>query len=565
MKKKAKYGLLFLAACLLMLFGTSTYAQQLEPTDLGTLGGTFSFAHATDGEWIVGESSPAGDQSRRAFAWNAEDGMFDLGTFGGDNSIAKAVHNGMVVGNAERANDLGEHAFAWTKAGGRKNIGTLGGCCSDAVAVHNGMAVGYSQVAGDTTVRAFAWTSQGGIIDLGTLGGSYSTATSVHNGVVVGISATAGDASEHAFLWTETSGMVNLGTLGGTVSRAYAINNDVVVGGATNGAESGRAFRVVWNGDPDQIVMDDLGTLGGNYSIAEAVDENGRIAGSSTRDDETTGSFTWTEAGGMEDLNLVGDSSVAAVSDDEVVGSADEAGAGAGFLASVARSMSGFNQYAFRWTEQEGAINLGTFGGTFSGASDVKKGKIVGSATTTGDAEEHGILWAKPVPCSAIPQVSCRVSVSSRLLIKDASNDRRDKLAWHWVDGQATSQAEFSNPLGTTSYLACVYAGAGDQLLMGVEMAAHSKKWRAIKTTGYRYRAGRARGLSKRLVLRGSASDEAKIFFVARGENLPDPELNDLESPVRIQLVSSEGLCWESVFGPGDILATSASLFSAKQ
>src|SRR6478752_3206763 len=95
----------------------------------------------------------------------------DLGTLGGSFSWAAAISgSGQVVGTAADPDNLG-HAFSWTPAGGMIDLGTLVGSFSQAFAVNDdGQVVGpASTAAGDT--HAFSWTASGGMIDLGTLGG----------------------------------------------------------------------------------------------------------------------------------------------------------------------------------------------------------------------------------------------------------------------------------------------------------------------------------------------------------------------------------------------------------
>ena len=52
----------------------------------------------------------------------------DLGTLGGSFSYATAVSaSGQVVGYSTTLGDVASHAFSWTEAGGMVDLGTLGG------------------------------------------------------------------------------------------------------------------------------------------------------------------------------------------------------------------------------------------------------------------------------------------------------------------------------------------------------------------------------------------------------------------------------------------------------
>jgi probable HAF family extracellular repeat protein len=60
--------------------------------DLGTLGGTTSYAYAcsSDGSVIVGMSYTVAAYAH-AFRWTQAGGMVDLGTLGGTSSVAQGV------------------------------------------------------------------------------------------------------------------------------------------------------------------------------------------------------------------------------------------------------------------------------------------------------------------------------------------------------------------------------------------------------------------------------------------------------------------------------------------
>ena len=76
-------------------------------TDLGTLGGSYSYASAVnDSGQVVGYSGTAGSFASHAFSWTQKGGMVDLGTLGGSDgySSASAVNDsGQVVGSSSTA------------------------------------------------------------------------------------------------------------------------------------------------------------------------------------------------------------------------------------------------------------------------------------------------------------------------------------------------------------------------------------------------------------------------------------------------------------------------------
>lgn len=138
-------------------------------SDLGTLGGNFSYAVAVS-NWgqAVGWSSLSGETTVRAALWQ-NGAVLDLGTLGGANSQAYAISSdsGNVAGVADTAAGA-PHAFLFrvNAAGavtGRTDLGVLDGGSSYGYGVNNAGAV-----VGASHGRAFRWQT-GALIDLNTL------------------------------------------------------------------------------------------------------------------------------------------------------------------------------------------------------------------------------------------------------------------------------------------------------------------------------------------------------------------------------------------------------------
>ncbi len=286
----------------LAFWSNSAYAEG-EFSDLGTLGGTYSYASAVsaDGAVVVGNSNISGNSQSHAFRW-ANGTMADLGTLGGSYSNASNVSadGTVIVGQSSISGNSEYHAFRWAN-GTMADLGTLGGTYSyaSAVSADGAVVVGNSNISGNSQSHAFRWAN-GTMADLGTLGGSFSGArdVSADGTVIVGQSSISGNSEYHAFRWVGGL-MSDLGTLGGTNSNARAVSADgaVVVGNSnTNGNAEYHAFR--WaNG-----TMADLGTLGGTYSNASAVSADGAVVvgSSAIGGNSQSHAFRWAEITGME-------------------------------------------------------------------------------------------------------------------------------------------------------------------------------------------------------------------------------------------------------------------------
>ena len=392
-------------------------------TDLGTLGGSESFAYGiNEAGQVIGHSFLAGDVQRHAFLW--EGGvMTDLGTFGGGENIESFAYDineaGQVVGQAYSTEYEEVHAFLW-EGGVMTNLvpfstgyGSYAGAINEAGQVlgaidlysefvltfvwkdgvlttltwgsnsypagmnEAGQVIGYTDTFDGTGEHAFLWDS-GVLTNLGAFGGrdadSYPTAIN-ESGRVIGYSYLVGNTNYHAFLW-EGGVLTDLGTFGGSDSIAHAINEagQVVGSASTTGDAEQHAF--LWEGG----VLTDLGTLGGSESVAYGINEAGQVIGYSyLAGDAERHPFVW-EGGVMTDLTLGG-------SDGQTL-AINEAGQVIGYS-----TLAGdVERHAFVW---EGGVltDLGTLGGSTSESFAINEaGQIIGTSQTAGDTERHAFV-----------------------------------------------------------------------------------------------------------------------------------------------------------------------------
>jgi probable HAF family extracellular repeat protein len=234
------------------------------PTDLGTLGGTYSSAKGiNNSSTIVGGANTAGGELHAAM-WVKVDGawqIFDLGTLeDGWSAFAHSVaDDGTVVGIGSTS--TGQHGFMW-----RNGVMTdLGPQVGQALAVNDlGQVVG----RGDQGALAHAvlWSETGGLTDLFVVG----EATDINgSGEVAGHTLSPSSPSPSAFLWTPQKGRRALGTLGGSKSRAFAINRTGVIVGESDDV-AGQSHAFAWS----KGKMLDLGVLPG-YTASGATAING--------------------------------------------------------------------------------------------------------------------------------------------------------------------------------------------------------------------------------------------------------------------------------------------------
>jgi hypothetical protein len=172
------------------------------------------------------------------------------------------------------------------------------------------------------------------------------------------------------------------------------------------------------------------------------------------------------------------------------------------------------------------------------------------------------LLVGKPPLCRSAPFSGCRTARATSLFFR--KKNRREKLAWNFRKGQATSTEEFGTPASTTDFGLCIYVG-NPATLYSAEIPASATKWAALRN-GQRYEDRTAsEGGIERITLRASTRDRSRVMVDGRGDNLDLPGL-PLQLPVKVQLANSEtGVCWEAEYGPEDVVKNVAEKFRARK
>lgn len=203
-------------------------------------------------------------------------------------------------------------AFRWTSQMGMQNIGYLvQGRSTEAWGMSDDgrVLVGYgitgSNPFGSPPYRGFAWEN-GVFTQFGTFGGNVSWAfdASSDGSVIVG-SAALSNGLNRGFRWTASTGMVNLGTLPGSirsVARAVSSDGNVVVGWSGSAAGVHHAWR--W----ENGAMIDLHNPTFGQSEALGVSGDGNTVVGAWGDPSFTPAlpFRWTAEEGMVNMGTLG-------------------------------------------------------------------------------------------------------------------------------------------------------------------------------------------------------------------------------------------------------------------
>jgi 6-phosphogluconolactonase (cycloisomerase 2 family) len=176
------------------------------------------------------------------------------------------------------------------------------------------------------------------------------------------------------------------------------------------------------------------------------------------------------------------------------------------------------------------------------------------------------------VHCAPAPLTSCRQPLApgrSSLVVRKPRNEAKSMLTWKWTNGAATTPSDFGDPTTTAGQTLCVYDARPqaplDMRMPAGEQCGATPCWSATTSTpGFRYgdRARRWDGVTK-AVLTAGADGRASILLKAKGPiPLPPGAPLPFVPPVRVQLQSDTGECWEATFSTAS--QSDAQLFKAR-
>lgn len=164
------------------------------------------------------------------------------------------------------------------------------------------------------------------------------------------------------------------------------------------------------------------------------------------------------------------------------------------------------------------------------------------------------------------PATGCLTAGKSLVLIKDSTDDDKDKLLWKWIKGDALTQAQLADPTApalSAGYALCIYAGTANALIANAALPP-GIDWSVIGQKGYKFKGTSPDGLSLAL-LKGGGQGKSKALAKGMGAALPDPVL-PVTYPVTVQLKKDGSpLCLESIFTSINEKKNTDTQFKAKK
>jgi len=177
--------------------------------------------------------------------------------------------------------------------------------------------------------------------------------------------------------------------------------------------------------------------------------------------------------------------------------------------------------------------------------------------------------------CVVAPRNMCREPIEpfkASLLLKDRSDNTKDRLIWKWIKGEKTDFVDFGDPLGTDDYTLCIYEKSDQlpSLMLSATAPAGGECmglacWKALDTKGFKYKDKELTpdGLDT-IILKAADYGKAKMIVKGKGAGLGLASPLDVELPVTVQLQSGNGECWEADYFPVGVKKNEADQFKAK-
>lgn len=174
--------------------------------------------------------------------------------------------------------------------------------------------------------------------------------------------------------------------------------------------------------------------------------------------------------------------------------------------------------------------------------------------------------------CPELPQTGCAQAQSTLLKISRGKTAKANQIKWNWKKGEELLLGDLGDPSDTTDYMLCMYDGSGG-VPLGVSRlrVPANDLWASKADKGWQYKekAGVADGVRKASLRPGDAG-KSKISVLAKGVGTPLPFAVDttryfeLLPALQVQLINSDGECWEAAYTIADAKKNEANKFLAK-
>jgi hypothetical protein len=172
-----------------------------------------------------------------------------------------------------------------------------------------------------------------------------------------------------------------------------------------------------------------------------------------------------------------------------------------------------------------------------------------------------------------IAQSQCKSARRSQIVLSNPTPaGLASKLTWQWQKGDDVELSELASPQEDTTYGLCVWDTFEDEshLAANIQIQPSSTLWRSLGAKGWKYTdRDRTSDGAGSVLLHAGTGERSRVKVVAGGLQFELADANDpetyfrMEPSVVVQLVSSAGTCWTSVFTAEQTKAASSIRFKA--
>lgn len=172
---------------------------------------------------------------------------------------------------------------------------------------------------------------------------------------------------------------------------------------------------------------------------------------------------------------------------------------------------------------------------------------------------------------TAEPLTGCYIATKTRIQVRnDDEDDTKDNVRWRWRRGQEVPESDIGLPISGTDYGICIYDEvAGVPTLVSTSGVPHNPFW-VLKNGKAKYhdKDGTFQG-TKKVWLRTGPALKTNANWRATGPTVDVPIPYDafsqfaVDPVVVVQMVTSDGTCWTSSYGAGDVKKNTLESFIA--
>jgi hypothetical protein len=174
---------------------------------------------------------------------------------------------------------------------------------------------------------------------------------------------------------------------------------------------------------------------------------------------------------------------------------------------------------------------------------------------------------AAPALCPTVPLAGCKTGATRLALARGGA--KGDKISWQLKGGTATTPSELGDPTTTDDYTLCVYdesvpfAGLVYAARVTAGGMCDGKPCWTSAASGFAYKAKDASPCGvQQMTLVAGPEGKGRVALKGKSTMVGAPEL-PLPLPLRVQLQSANGTCWEATYATTDVQQNGPTSFKA--